>query len=328
MGGDGKGFLDNFDMGAYVGSMQPYWDATADYLNREDVRSALHVEKSPPWGLFASRLEYHTQYRACWDGDQTAPQHDTDMLPIYDGLVKTGHSILLYSGDVDPSVQWRGSELCVRGVGLPEGEGQGWRPWFFREEPTPLGLLRVKAPEWGPSLSFAPRRGDNAVLGGYIENFVAREGTLTFATVRGVGHMVPQFRPQAALHLFARTMKAAIAKKGQPPQLAPLLEKGMLVDTTQEEFYGSGAKAGLLGLWLEDAQKMAYGVVGPAPKDHWTPNVLAAMPPESALGIYNLLFFIPAVAVAAIYYVGRIPGSLRCWAGSSLDERLLASDSP
>merc|ERR1711972_80129 len=124
---------------------------------------------------------------------------------------------------------------------------------------------------------------------------------------------VPQFRPQAALHLFARTMKAAIAKKGQPPQLAPLLEKGMLVDTTQEEFYGTGAKAGLLGLWLEDAQKMAYGVVEPTPKVNWTPNVLATMPrpQESAFGTYNLLCFVPVVAFAALYYVGRIPSSLR-----------------
>jgi len=190
------------------------------------------------------------------------------MLPIYDSLVRSGHSVLLYSGDVDPSVHWRGSELSVRGVGLPEGEGQGWRPWFFREEPAPLELLRVKAPEWGQSLSVAPRRGDTAVLGGYIENFVA-EGTLTFATVRGVGHMVPQFRPQAALHLFARTMKAAIEKKGQPPQLAPLLPKGMLVDTTKKEFYGTDDKAGLLGEWLERAQGLAHGVVDPAPRGPW-----------------------------------------------------------
>jgi len=280
--GSGKGFLDNYDIGAFVGSMQPYWEATAAYLNREDVRHALHVEGMGPWSLISTSLVYHKQYQAVRDdpGDSDdkapAPQHLTDMLPIYKSLVQSGHSIMLFSGDTDPSVQWRGSELAMRAVGLPEGEGQSWRPWFFREEPAPLDLLRVKAPEWGQTLSAAPRRGDLAVLGGYIENWVSN-GTLTFATVRGVGHMVPQFRPQAGLHLFARTMKAAIERRGQPPQLTPLLPKGMLVDATHQEFYGTDRKAGLLGLWLEDASKMAYGVVDPNPKGIWTPG-LAAVP--------------------------------------------------
>merc|ERR1712129_338171 len=94
-------------------------------------------------------------------------------------------------------------------------------------EPAPVELLEVKAPEWGPALSVAPRRGDVAVLGGYIENFVS-EGTLTFATVRGVGHMVPQFRPQASLHLFDRTMGAAVERTGAPPNLAPPLADELL----------------------------------------------------------------------------------------------------
>lgn len=327
--GNGKGFLDNFDMGAYVGSMQPYWDATATYLNRADVRHALHVERMPAWGLFASRLTYHKQYLACGEGaDHSAPQHGIDMLPIYASLVKSGHSILLYSGDVDPSVQWRGSELSVRGVGLPEGEGQGWRPWFFREEPAPLGLLKVKAPEWGPSLSVAPRRGDTSVLGGYIENFVATGGTLTFATVRGVGHMVPQFRPQASLHLFDRTMQAAAEKKGQPPQLAPPLPEDMLAGSTQKEFYGTDTKPGLMGLWLEDAQKLAYGVVDPAPEHEWAPGSLAALPStqNGVLGSASLLLLAEVlVAFAGLCYFGKI--SLRMFrrGDARLNERLLAS---
>merc|ERR1712012_896431 len=181
--------------------------------------------------------------------------------------------------------------------------GQSWRPWFFREEPAPLDLLRVKAPEWGQTLSAAPRRGDLAVLGGYIENWVSN-GTLTFATVRGVGHMVPQFRPQAGLHLFARTMKAAIERKGQPPQLTPLLPKGMLLDATHQEFYGTEGKAGLLGLWLEDASKMAYGVVEPHPRGIWAPSMAAA--PASPVPFLLSVMPLAAASVAIAYCASKV----------------------
>jgi len=326
--GGGKGFLDNYDIGSYVGSMQPYWDATTTYLNREDVRRALHVEALPPWGLFATRLVYHKQFQAVrGDGpdDHVAPQHHTDMLPIYKSLVESGHSIMMFSGDADPSVQWRGSELAMQAVGLPEGEGQSWRPWFFREEAAPLDLLRVKAPEWGPTLSASPRRGDRAVLGGYIENWVAGEGTLTFATVRGVGHMVPQFRPQAALHLFARTMKAAAARKGRPPHLAPLLPRHLLQDTSHTDFYGTEASPGLLGQWLRDAAELAHGEVEPSPRGPFTASLGAAPAlPWTLAGSAQLLLPLEvAVLLAAACYARGLPWCLRRDRAARLDERLL-----
>eukprot|EP00928_Gymnodinium_smaydae_P026940 TRINITY_DN20991_c0_g1_i2.p1 TRINITY_DN20991_c0_g1~~TRINITY_DN20991_c0_g1_i2.p1 ORF type:complete len:640 (-),score=84.73 TRINITY_DN20991_c0_g1_i2:145-2010(-) len=275
--GDGAGFLDPYDTGAYVGSMQPYWDAAGAYLNRADVRAALHLEGAPHWGLFATRLVYNKQYAACRDDGpddvDAVPQHNQSMLPIYRELAEKGLSVLLYSGDEDPSVQWRGSERCVRGVGLPEAPGQAWRPWFYVEEAAPVELLAVKAPEWGQTLSASARRGDKAVLGGYIETFVPHEGSgsLTFATVRGVGHMVPQFRPQAALVLFDRTMRAAVLRRGSPPHLAPVLpsvsdnfeqDEFALSSTPPDEaddrdFYGDATKQGLYVKWMLEAERYA-----------------------------------------------------------------------
>mmetsp|Transcript_46064 Transcript_46064/g.128015 ORF Transcript_46064/g.128015 Transcript_46064/m.128015 type:complete len:617 (-) Transcript_46064:78-1928(-) len=305
--GHDAGFLDNYDTGAYIGSMQPYWDATAAYLNRADVRAALHMEKSPRWGLFATRLNYQKQYLACRDDADdlaqvgSALQHRASMLPIYANLTRSGHSVLLYSGDSDPSVQWRGSELAMRGVGIPEGAGRGWRPWFYVEEPTPLELLAVKAPEWGPSLSASPRRGDAAVLGGYVEEFVAA-GTLTFATVRGVGHMVPQFRPQASLHLFDRTMQAAIAKKGSPPALSPPLQPDLFASASDLEFYGEGAEPGILGEWLllaqADAAGWPFGAAGSA---------FAARPPAAMPGAVTAVVASAVIALFVFIVSGMQP---------------------
>jgi len=261
--GGGMGFLDPYDTGAYIGAMNPYWDAVGTYLNRPDVRRALHTEELPPWSLFASRLVYHKQYLACAEQIyDDAPQHNHSVLPIYRELTLAGYSVMLYSGDQDPSVQWQGSEASMRSVGHPEAAGRGWRPWFYEETAASLDLLAVKAPEWGQTLSASSRRADDAVLGGYIVEFEA-PGTLTFATVRGVGHMVPQFRPIASLHLFDRTMSAAVARRGAPPRLAPPLPEG-LASASDAEWYGSATQVGTVGRWLSEAQAM--GLSGSTPQ--------------------------------------------------------------
>lgn len=258
--GQGTGFLDLYDT-SFTASMHPYWTAVATYLNRADVRKALHTEQLPTWGLFANRLEYHNQYRACHDPDaKPAPQKGTSVLPIYRELVDMGYSVMLYSGDEDPSVQWQGSLSCMRGVGLPEADGRGWRPWFYDEGAVSIELLKVKSREWGPQLSAVVGR-DGLVLGGYVVEFQEKgsAGVLTFATVRGVGHMVPQFKPQASLHLFNRVMAAAAAQTGAAPRLAPELPSTILTGGASDDsgFYGDGALEGRLGRWLETAQAVA-----------------------------------------------------------------------
>eukprot|EP00962_Isochrysis_galbana_P031420 scaffold10240_cov107-Isochrysis_galbana.AAC.2 len=70
------------------------------------------------------------------------------------------------------------------------------RPWFFNfSEATPETLAR-KDVLFGGMLSSA---GAGAQFGGQVVNF---EHGLAFVTVHGSGHMVPTFRPRAALQLI------------------------------------------------------------------------------------------------------------------------------
>jgi len=255
-GGEELGFLDGFDTGSFIGSMNSFITSLENYLNRPDVRKAIHMEEQPRWSLSARHLAYDTQYTACGDlsNDNEVLQYNRSVLPIYRQLVRSGRTVVMYSGDEDPSVHWRGSEKAARAVGLPELYGHGFRPWFYPERAATLELLAVKSPEWGPQLSASPRRGDQPVLGGYVLDFGAHEvnGSFTFVTFRDAGHMVPQFRPQAALHFFWRTMSSASMRTGTGPRLSPPLPRQRMEDESDTVFYSKTAAQ-----WVAEAQAMA-----------------------------------------------------------------------
>jgi cathepsin A (carboxypeptidase C) len=61
--------------------------------------------------------------------------------------------------------------------------------------------LAEKAAMFGPDL-LAVNTGIQ--FGGEVVNY---EHNLTFLTIHGSGHMVPQFRPQAALHMISKLVK-------------------------------------------------------------------------------------------------------------------------
>lgn len=81
---------------------------------------------------------------------------------IYPILAKNGIRILHYSGDTDGAVPTIGTKRWIGLLESPVRTGGAWRPWF-----------------------------SNFQVGGMVEN---RE-ILDFATVRGVGHMAPQWAP-------------------------------------------------------------------------------------------------------------------------------------
>lgn len=82
---------------------------------------------------------------------------------IYPILAANGYRILHYSGDTDGAVPTIGTKRWIKMLNSPVVEGGHWRPWM-----------------------------DGDQVGGFIEN---RE-VLDFATVRGVGHMAPQWKPK------------------------------------------------------------------------------------------------------------------------------------
>ena len=87
---------------------------------------------------------------------------------IWEELHGEGYRLLKYSGDTDGSVPTIGTEKWINMLGWDVLET--YRPYYL----------------------------PNGELGGYIEE---RDG-LTFATVHGAGHMVPQFKRPEAVYLI------------------------------------------------------------------------------------------------------------------------------
>ena len=81
-------------------------------------------------------------------------------------------------------------------MGLDELDGGSYRPWFYNHTATTIEVLQEKPPLFGPNLLL---QNLGAQFGGHVVNY--KEG-LSFVTIHGSGHMVPQFRPQAALHFL------------------------------------------------------------------------------------------------------------------------------
>ncbi|EFJ47842.1 hypothetical protein VOLCADRAFT_74841 [Volvox carteri f. nagariensis] len=90
----------------------------------------------------------------------------SSMLPVYERLLQANLRILVYSGDVDGIVPVVGTRRWVTTLRLQEKEA--WRPWFSGSQ-----------------------------VGGYVVQYAG----LTFATVRGAGHMVPYVQPVRAAHM-------------------------------------------------------------------------------------------------------------------------------
>lgn len=100
------------------------------------------------------------------------------MLEIYSRhLIPRGLRILIYSGDTDSTVPVTSTRFSINKLKLPIETP--WYPWLDGDE-----------------------------VGGYT---VIYKG-LTFATVRGAGHEVPEFQPSRALTLF----KSFLAGKPLP----------------------------------------------------------------------------------------------------------------
>jgi len=96
----------------------------------------------------------------------------SDLLPVHRFLLQSGLRILIYSGDTDMCVPYLGSEAWTRSLDLPVVKE--WYPWKV-----------------------------NAQVAGYARVYQQ----LTFATIKGSGHTVPQYKPEQALAFFSRFLQ-------------------------------------------------------------------------------------------------------------------------
>ncbi|GAB5370145.1 hypothetical protein AAMO2058_001466800 [Amorphochlora amoebiformis] len=87
----------------------------------------------------------------------------------------TNYRVLIYNGDTDPGLNSFIMQNWTRALGLEEA--QSWRPW------TIDGKSR---------------------MGGYVVRY---KGDFDTLTIRGSGHMVPEFKPRASLEFLTRWLR-------------------------------------------------------------------------------------------------------------------------
>jgi cathepsin A (carboxypeptidase C) len=190
------------DLTLYGPSAIVGWDApgslnymTAAYMNRQDVRTALNLGESPQqnWPGPDVGWKYTSDYAAC--NDDAAPGVPS-MIDFYQYLAPKLRTTVVYNGDTDPCVSYEGTRTAIERVGFKEVAGGYYRPWFYNQTVAALSTLQQKPLLFGPDLSL---QAGHSQYGGSVVDY---EHNLSFITVHGSGHMVPQFRPQAALRML------------------------------------------------------------------------------------------------------------------------------
>jgi cathepsin A (carboxypeptidase C) len=207
----------------------------AKWLNDPAVRKALHVESSPAkaWPGPPSGWEYKSSYDACND----APEGTPSMVNFYQYIAPKLKRTIVFNGDVDPCVSYEGTRAAIEKVGFPVVPGGTYRPWFYDKKAATTNTLLEKPSLFGPNLELHDA---GAQFGGQIVNY---EHNLSFATVHGSGHMVPQFRPQAAERLLNRLLSG----EEFTPLLATDAKLGKMTDSEYAKFVDT---------WTLEAEKM------------------------------------------------------------------------
>jgi cathepsin A (carboxypeptidase C) len=108
--------------------------------------------------------------------------------------------LMCSTGDVDPCVSYEGTRNAIEQVGFNTLDGGAYRPWFFDKKAATVGLLQEKPGLFGPDLELNDA---GSQFGGHVVNY---EHGLSFATVHGAGHMVPQFRPLSGSRVLSQLL--------------------------------------------------------------------------------------------------------------------------
>jgi len=94
------------------------------------------------------------------------------LMPVYPTLIKN-YRVLIFNGDADCCVPYTDNESWTESLGYPVKEG--WRQWEV-----------------------------NSQVAGYVTTYDAHPSQFSFLTVKGAGHMVPQYKPVQAFAMFQR----------------------------------------------------------------------------------------------------------------------------
>ncbi|KAJ4846111.1 Serine carboxypeptidase-like 20 [Turnera subulata] len=92
------------------------------------------------------------------------------LLPFHKNLTSQGYRALIYSGDHDMCVPFTGTEAWTKALGYKTVDE--WRPWL-----------------------------SDSQVAGYLQGY---DHNLTFLTIKGAGHTVPEYKPRESLDFFTR----------------------------------------------------------------------------------------------------------------------------
>jgi len=235
-------YIDDYSLFAPITTKED--EQMATYLNRDDVRQALHVtDTDSPWPFGDAGFSYEKEYNVCnWGPFIKFPT--TTMVDVYQQIVPLLDRAWVYNGDTDPCVSYEGTREAVKQILKNELDGGSYRPWFYRQEATSLKVLAEKAILFGPDL--VAQTLDLPQFAGEVTSY---EDGLSFVTFHGSGHMVPQFRPQSSLHFLKRFLYAS-GNEGE--ELAPLLPSNATLTKLSEKEFETAMEE-----WTESARAMA-----------------------------------------------------------------------
>uniref|UniRef100_A0A7S2G3G5 Carboxypeptidase n=1 Tax=Octactis speculum TaxID=3111310 RepID=A0A7S2G3G5_9STRA len=143
-------------------------DYMTRYLNKEEVKVALHADTSITWAECTDSITY--------DFDD---QMDYMEVLYKEFLTETDLKIMVFSGDDDSVCSTHGTQSWIWKLGLEVVEE--WKAWYYVD------------PEYGAGQ-----------VGGYKVSWKGPgNATLTFVTVHDSGHEVPMYQPMKGHHVFA-----------------------------------------------------------------------------------------------------------------------------
>jgi len=175
-------YIDRFNL---YGSVATEVDtATECYMNRADVKAALHVNKvllPDEWKKHAipSHFHYEKQYKAC---NRNASPEAISMIDIFRVLAHHLDRIWIFNGDADPCVSFEGTRTAVKRIGL--AEVSSYRPWFYQQNAVSTSFQGQAPITFGAE---EPSGNAGIQMGGEVVDY---EQGLKFLTVHGAGTIV------------------------------------------------------------------------------------------------------------------------------------------
>jgi len=147
------------------------------WLNKAEVKKAIHVDVSPnDWAICTSITNYdrNMEYSA---------------VPIYEELVHH-YRVLIYHGDTDMACDYLQGQDAIAEVARNQKLEtiDEWKPWMIKDAVGPQ-------------------------VAGFITTYKT-EQEFHFITVKGAGHMTPQWKPEASIAFFERFLNHKSIKDG------------------------------------------------------------------------------------------------------------------